>query len=206
MTLLIELQYFGTIDYYKNLYKSTDVKIESCEEYRKMSYRNRCFIAGANGIISLSIPVEGGRNQRTPIREVRISQGERWQLNHWRAIFSAYNRSPFFEYYRPELEALYQKRVSFLWDWNLEVFHWACAKLKWQKPIGFTQAYQEQYPPEIIDRRDIERPGKPANDFQPLVYPQVFEDRIGFHANLCILDLLSNEGPSAFQNHEKKGL
>lgn len=60
--LLIDLQYLGTFIYYKSLIKSKYINIEQYERWQKMSFRNRCSIAGANGRIDLSVPVVGGRN------------------------------------------------------------------------------------------------------------------------------------------------
>ncbi|MFT6000059.1 MAG: hypothetical protein ACI81P_002519, partial [Neolewinella sp.] len=46
---------------------------EAHENYQKGGWRNRCQIAGPNGVQLLSIPLEKGKHQKKPIQEVRIS-------------------------------------------------------------------------------------------------------------------------------------
>ena len=36
-TLIVENQYFGCIEYYLSLYKYSNIKIEQCESWQKMS-------------------------------------------------------------------------------------------------------------------------------------------------------------------------
>jgi hypothetical protein len=72
-TLLIESQYFPNIYYYKTLINSDILLIERYEHYQKLSFRNRCYIAGPNGSILLSVPLARGKNQRTVMKDVKIS-------------------------------------------------------------------------------------------------------------------------------------
>src|SRR5579872_5298912 len=109
MNLLTDIQYFPSIIFYKNSYNFSHIVIEQCETYQKMSFRNRCQIAGAEGVIDLSIPLVKGRDQKTFIRNVKIADGLPWQAQHWKTIVSCYSRSPWFEFYRDELEGLYRK-------------------------------------------------------------------------------------------------
>src|SRR4051812_41011059 len=112
--LLVENQYFPVVNWFKYSCKSRYIILSSCEEYQKMSFRNRTVICGSNGLINLSVPVENGRSQRVPFKDVKISYREKWQLNHWRSIASCYGKSPFFYYYEDELQKLFYKRHSFL--------------------------------------------------------------------------------------------
>ncbi len=107
--IVSELQYFPPITFFSTLYTETYVYLDVYELYRKMSFRNRCLIAGAQGIISFSVPLQDGRNQQLPVNEVMISDAEKWQARHFKSIQSAYNRSPFFEYYQDELLRIYQQ-------------------------------------------------------------------------------------------------
>src|SRR6201999_1060492 len=117
--------YFPAIIFYKISYDSSNIVFEQCESYQKMSFRNRCQIAGAQGVVDLSIPLAGGRDQKRLMKEVRGSADRGWQDQHWKTIVSCYNRSPWFEYYRDGLEGLYRQRVEFLLDWNLRCFEWS---------------------------------------------------------------------------------
>jgi|SRR5690606_12932005 len=194
-TLLIELQYFPNICFYKTLIKHHILQIEKYEHYQKLSYRNRCYIAGPNGPILLSVPLARGKNQRTVIKDVRISNEERWQALHWKTLVSAYRRSPWFEYFEEELQALYEKPFAFLLDWNLACLEWANQALGYNCQLSFTSAYEKEYDPGtgITDARNLLKPGREQPCETP-AYTQVFQDRTGFMANLSILDLLFCEG------------
>lgn len=194
--ILFELQYFPPITFFSALYKESYVYLDIYENYRKMSFRNRCFIAGAEGIISLSVPLKDGRNQLLPIREVKIAETEPWQTRHYKSICSAYNRSPFFEYYADDLKALFHQPAGWLAEWNLDCLHWLQKKLDWPAEIRLTESALPFGVNRWQDLRNQVIP-KNYNQWSPLRYRQVFEERTGFFPNLSILDLLFNTGKQA---------
>jgi len=194
--IVSELQYFPPVSFFPVLYTNSYVKIDIYEDYRKMSFRNRCLIAGAQGIISLSVPLREGRNQRLPMNEVLISNSEKWQARHFKSIQSAYNRSPFFEYYQDELTVLYQQPFNRLAEWNLHCLNWLKKKMEWPAEIHFTDEAIPFHSAGVDDRRNQVLP-KNYSDLNPVKYRQVFEERTGFFPNLSILDLLFNTGKNA---------
>jgi hypothetical protein len=194
--IVSELQYFPPIIFFTTSYKKTYLYLDIYEVYRKMSFRNRCIIAGAEGPISLSVPLQDGRNQRLPVNEVLISNSENWQSRHFKSILSAYNRSPFFEYYREELAELYKMPFSKLADWNLNCLGWVIKKLDWPVQIRLTEKAIPHGAEGIDDRRDLILPKNYAQ-WKPIKYRQVFEEKTGFHHNPSILDILFNLGPRA---------
>jgi hypothetical protein len=191
MQTLVETQYLPPIDLFSQLSDSQAIVIESCENYQKRSFRNRCDIATANGIQTLTIPLESGKNAQQSIRDVKISTTERWQAQHWQAIRSAYGRAPYFEHYVDYLLPFYEKNYTFLFDFNQDLFLVLTKLLKINTPISLTDVYEKTYSSEsYIDLRN-----KMRDRTQPLStafkkYPQVFEDRHGFLPNLSSLDLL----------------
>src|SRR5882724_3899532 len=194
MNLISEIQYFPSSIFYKNSFHCTHIVFEQYEHYQKMSFRNRMMIAGANGIIELSVPLVYGRNQRGLIKDVKIDNRQKWQTRHWRSIESCYNHSPWFEFYRDELAGLYERRFDFLIDWNLACFEWTTRKLEWPVKISLTEQFQKKYEiPEWSDRRGNILP-KNYMYYEPLIYRQVFQERVGFLPNLSIVDLLCCEG------------
>lgn len=198
MNLIIEFQYFPSVILYRSLNKVSDIVFEQYERYQKMSFRNRCRIAGADGWIDLSIPLERGRDQRAMTKEVRISSPAGWQSAHWKTICSCYSRSPWFEQYQDDLAHLYQTHVSYLRDWDLACFEWTLRVLKMAPKISFSDGYRNEYSGEDwIDLRDRIRPGDLPFGDAPIRYRQVFEERTGFLPGLSILDLLFCEGPRA---------
>ena len=203
MNLIIDLQYFPSIISFKNLYKYSNIVFDQYEYYEKMSFRSRCRIVGAEGPIDLSVPLLKGRDQRSIMKDVRISGLQPWQDRHWKTIVSCYSRSPWFEFYRDELEGLYKKPFVYLLDWNLACFEWTLGVLKMTVPVSLSEDYRKEYDGlEWVDWRgkilpkNSQKEGDPM-DTPPLKYQQVFEDRIGFIPNLSILDLLFCEGKRA---------
>ena len=195
--LIVEYQYFGTVDYIKTLFQFSNINFEVCESFQKMSFRNRMVLAGSNGLVHLSVPLEKGRDQKQLLKDVRISYTLPWQLQHWRTIESCYNRSPFFEYYRDWLEAFYQRRPVFLLDMNRDLMEWLVKQLKPTARFSETTEFLPAYPAEITEYRSNWLPRNFQQSSKNIHYQQVFADRIGFQPNLSILDLLFCEGPNS---------
>lgn len=195
-TLLIESQYFPSISFYKTLINHDILLIERYEHYQKVSFRNRCYIAGPNGSILLSVPLARGKNQRTVMKDVRISHDEKWQALHWKTLVSAYRRSPWFEYYEDELGRLFTREVSYLLDWNLMCLEWANKVIGISSPITFTDEYHKNYEAGtgITDARDTILPSPKPVDEETVRYTQVFQERVGFLPDMSILDLIFCEG------------
>ena len=148
MNLITDLQYFPSVILYKNSNKFSNIVFEQYEHYQKMSFRNRCRVAGGEGAIDLSIPLVKGRDQKTLMKDVRIAGKEKWQDRHWKTLTSCYSRSPWFEFYRDGLEELYRKPFEFLLDWNLVCFEWSLGVLSWPVPFSLTDAWRDNYDPE----------------------------------------------------------
>jgi hypothetical protein len=193
--LIIDSQYYGSINYYKILNQFSNIEIEQYETYQKMSFRNRCMVAGSNGVVGLSVPLEKGRGQRELMKDVRISYTDNWQVQHWRTIESCYSRAPFFEFYREGVWQLLQQKDTYLLDLNLTTLTWLKKVLKMPGDISLTGSYRKTYPEDVTDRRNTLFPKNYQQADTGPRYTQVFEDRIGFQPNLCILDLLFCCGP-----------
>ncbi len=193
MTLL-STSYLPPVSWCAAAWNSEEVYIEACENYQKGSPRNRCHIAGPNGVQRLSIPLLKGKHQQTPVREVRIAYDEPWQRQHWRTIKTAYGNAPFFEHYADAIAPFYERRYEFLFDYNFDLLIFILQKkLGWKGSFALTQ---EWLPPEkwksATDLREAFS-GEPSgwpDWFSPIRYPQVFEERQGFLPNLSVLDLL----------------
>ena len=194
--VLLSSFYFAPVGYYAALLAAHSVQIEICENYQKQSYRNRCVILGANGPMPLSIPVEKLETLKCPTKDIRIAEHGNWRHLHWNAIISAYNSTPFFDYYRDELEPFYQKQYTFLLDFNEALRELICRWLAIETPIAQTTGYIETLPPDTVDLRDAFH-SKKTPAYETPSYYQVFSDKFGFVPNLSIIDLLFNMGNEA---------
>lgn len=52
--ILVNTAYFPPVQYFTKIKECTEIWIEQYESYGKQSYRNRCDIMTANGIMTLS--------------------------------------------------------------------------------------------------------------------------------------------------------
>ena len=132
-------------------------------------------------------------------RDTRISDHGNWRHLHWNAIRSAYGESPFFEFYADDLAPFFERRWTFLTDFNDEICALMCQLLDITPHLQPTTCFltaEECANRHIHDFRDAIRPKHPLPDpsFQPQRYYQVFEGENGFLPNLSILDLLMNCG------------
>lgn len=208
-SLLIEYHYFGSVNYINALFQFSHIEFEICETYQKMSFRNRCRVAGGNGVVNLSVPLQKGRDQKAPLKDIRVSYDLPWQVQQWRTIVSCYNRSPYFEYYAPWLDSFFQRRPAFLLDLNRDLTDWLWKVLKMEASRSESESFVlgSQGRQGITDLRGVFTPRTSFTEEETISYHQVFADRLGFIPHLSILDLLFCEGPasrSILTNHKGK--
>lgn len=193
LPLLIEIQCFGNVLFWAKLMNTRQVVFEQHEHFQKSGYRNRYQVLGANGLITLTIPVEGGRETKELTSEVKINNHFNWQKSQWRTLESCYNKSPFFFHYAQGLQEFFQKEYDRLWDFNTDAFYWVVKQLKMPVKTGFTENYHHSL--EDGSFEDYRGKLKTSNRicFKNSGYYQVFNK--GFQQNLSILDILFNLGP-----------
>lgn len=182
------------------------LRLEACENYQKQSYRNRCRIYAAGGVESLTLPVvhEGGTSS-LPIREIRVDWSRDWLPRMERAIVSAYESSPYFEYYRDSLFDILESRPEKLFDLNIRLIHYFLGKIGISADIDFSTEYERpgETAPGIRDLRGIIHPKRPSILQTEKPYWQVFAAKYGFKSDLSVMDLLFNEGPDSISYLKK---
>ena len=200
---LLSTTYFGPIEWYHHLYRSPQCVIEQWESFQKQTYRNRCIIATASGLQTLSVPIvkeetkAAEKRDHAAIRQVRISNHGDWRRQHWNAIRSAYGESPFFDYYEDDLRPFFTTHWDHLLDFNEAIRTTICRLLDIEPNVRWSASFQAT-PADAVDLRTAINPKHPEDTgFTPKPYYQVYAHKHGFRPHLSILDLLLNMGPEA---------
>lgn len=192
--MVFQPTYFSPVSQYIAIAEAGELIFETEDNFQKQTYRNRCYIYGANGKLLLGIPIvheNSGKRQKT--REVKIDASFGWQKTHKKSLASAYRSSPYFEYYEEEVLSVLSKSYTFLLDLNLRVHELVMEALQLEKKTSHTIEY---LPTVYGDYRELAN-AKLKSSYQMEPYQQVFSEKFGFIPNLSILDLLFNEGPNA---------
>ena len=200
-TVFLSSAYLAPVEYYTKLLAYDKVFIEQHDHYMKQTYRNRCTIAAPDGELALSIPTVKPNTLKCPMRDIRISDHGNGGHLHWNAIESAYNHTPFFEYYKDDFRPFYEKKYEFLADFNEELCRLICSLIDIQPDMERTSEYRTEFTLDETDFRESIHPKKDFTledtAFSPQPYYQVFQERLGFLPNLSIIDLLFNMGPES---------
>ena len=170
--------------------------------FQKQTYRNRTEIYGANGKLKLTLPIVHNKSKsHQKEEEVQIAKTTAWQKQHWKSICSAYQSSPYFEFYEADLISFYKEEVTHLMQFNLDLLN------KIMEMIEFSMSYKIVEWRKDIHRRmdDLVNAKKSVQiNFEP--YRQVFEEKNGFISNLSIIDLLFNLGPDTLNYLQKHSI
>lgn len=157
---------------------------------------------GPNGLLTLSIPVKRKRGSKSLFKEIRVDYDTPWNKVHWKSLTAAYATSPFFEYFSDELLPFYEKRFDFLLDLNVGLLDRTLHMMGLIIPIRLSEDFSpmgREDDPRYFIHPKLD-PVLADPDFLQEPYHQVFEEKLGFHPNLSILDLLFNEGPASLLN------
>ncbi|ANF53046.1 hypothetical protein A0O34_03135 [Chryseobacterium glaciei] len=169
-----------------------DVLFEQFESFPKQTYRSRTNIFGANGKLTLIIPISHIGNRE--FKNTEISYREDWRSLHWKSIKTAYQGSPYFEFYEDKLKKIYELEEKYLLNFNLKAIEILQSILKTEKAHSLNVEYIKN--PEQINFRE-KFSAKSPSEFEMEEYYQTFSDKFGFLKDLTILDLICNKGPES---------
>lgn len=192
-TVVLSSLYLAPIEYYSKAFNAKRIIIEANDNFQKQTFRNRCNILGANGVMQLNIPIEKSLSKKCMMKDIKISDHGNWQHLHWNAIISAYNSSPFFEYYEDDFCRFYENKFTFLHDFNEELRTLIFDMLSIDVRIEYSDLYITELQNGWIDNRETIHP-KRNSGFINRPYWQVFKEKFNFTPNLSIIDLLFNMG------------
>ncbi len=192
MAVILHPTYFPSIWTGAVVAQCDDIIWEQHDNYQKQTYRNRTRILSAHGTLDLTIPVQYTQKQRQRYSDVQISDDHSWMLQHWKSISIAYSNSPFFEFYRDEMEILFSSTHTNLFEYNMTCIKTLFGLIELPFSNRFTTTFEKTFKGEDfrhLTSTKINLPEIPR-------YIQVFDNSIGFTPHLSLLDLLFNQGPS----------
>ena len=196
-SVLIELHYLPSLEYFCALLPFDTIELEKHEHYVKQSYRSRCYINTAQGVEMLTVPLTA-KHGKAIIKDIRIDYNSKWQNTHWRALESAYRSAPYFEFYADDLKTILYRSHPFLFDLNFELLSFCLTSIRFNPTLAASVTYEKITPLSVFDLRSQIDPKKPPAErtfYKPVPYHQVFGN--GFAESLSLIDLLFCEGPKA---------
>ncbi|WP_435262209.1 WbqC family protein [Tenacibaculum sp. nBUS_03] len=196
--------YFAPIAQYSVISQCNSVTFEFEDNFQKQTYRNRCYIYGANGKLSLNIPVKHKHSEnRKKTKDALIENDFPWQIQHFKSLQSAYRTSPFFEFYEDDIHKIFSKKYSFLHDVVIDTHLFVTDALQISNAYTKTSSYSSDSSEKDFRNLAIAKKGV---EIEMDTYVQMFDDKFGFIPNLSILDLLFMEGPNAISFLQKISL
>ena len=155
---------------------------------------HRYRIDGPNGVQTLTVPLVGStNNMMTPLRDVLISEHGDWRRLHWGALYSAYGRSPYFDYVADDLSRVIHGSQRYLHEFNAQL-HQVVVDFM-DLPISTSYGVGNSAAENVTDLRGRIAMKKP--DTLPIAnvpYYQMWKGADGFRPDLSILDLMMNMG------------
>ncbi|MBP5477576.1 MAG: WbqC family protein [Paludibacteraceae bacterium] len=124
-TMTLPTAYWGPASYFDLLLdtqtegqKDDGIQIEVMESFEKQTFRNRCLIHDMQGReIRLTVPLQKVEHKQLT-RDIEICYRSHWQHQHWLALRSAYEHTPYFLYFADLIRPWYERQTRFLIDLN----------------------------------------------------------------------------------------
>ena len=198
-TLVLPPALCGCIGYYSLMASHKYVVIDRyCRYDKRRKLMHRYDIADVNGRLTLTVPITKPRIGAT-WNDAGVSAHGGWWNIHKVALWSAYGRTPFFEYYIDELMPYLQPRDGVqpesLMDLNTGIDAIIRRIAGIESNVRYELTAEEK---ELItngDKSIIDHRNSNFELEQPLEYYQVRATQQGFIPNLTMLDLIFNMGP-----------
>jgi len=181
---------FPPISLFSLALNSPNIFINPIQQYQKQHYFNRYYVQGPNKIQLLTIPIKKTSKPHPNLSEIQIFDNL-WQKIHSRSLITAYNKSPYFEHYFPDIQPFFTNKYNDLYTLNFQIIKYLLKKLNIQ-PAQIIENQENEY--ALINNFDPTRKTLPSF-FIPKSYTTTFAK---FTPDLSILDLLFNCGPDTY--------
>lgn len=213
--------YLPWLGLFHKIYLAEKFCIFDIVQYQKKDYNNRNKIKTNSGPIWLSVPVESKDHLEKKICDIRIIDNG-WNRKHFKSIYLAYQKSPYFEKYIEGVERLLvHNHYDFLCDLNADMLRFFLDGLGIDRPVVKASDYDfsgqksdlvldmcvklgaETYifgaqGANYADRESFERKGIKIY-FQDYHHPVYHQLHGAFEPYMSALDLMFNEGPGSLE-------
>lgn len=202
-TLVLPPVLCGSIGYYALMASYGDVIIDNnCRYDKRRKLMHRYDIADVNGRLTLTIPVvKPSISNGATWNEVGVSTHGQWWNIHKVALWSAYGRTPFFEYYIDEfipfLAPNNGKIIGSLIELNNGVDAVIRKILAIDSRVKYSLTEDEILKLKSTSTQYIDYRNSDFSLNKIVEYYQVRANQCGFIPNLSILDLIFNMGPES---------
>ena len=154
---------------------------------------HRYCIDGPNGLQTLTVPLVGStNNMMTPLRDVLISEHGDWRRLHWGALYSAYGRSPYFDYVADDLSRVINGSQRYLHEFNAQLHEFIVDFM--DLPLE-TRYLKDRLGEDVEGMTDLRgRIAMKKPDTLPIHNVPYYQMWSHFTPDLSILDLMMNMG------------
>jgi|SRR3989344_9397235 len=112
-----QVNYMPWLGFFNKLKQANKLVMYDIADYTKNDVQNRNKIRTKEGWIYLTVPIEK-KYYRRPFYEVLLSENNKWQNKHWKAIKLNYSKADYFDSYKDFFEKLYKKKFMTLLELN----------------------------------------------------------------------------------------
>jgi len=216
---ILQPSYLPWLGYFAQAYHTDAFILYDDVQYDKHGWRNRNRIKTPNGPQWLTVPVLTRGKERPLIRDVEITNTERWQHKHLSSLKQNYAKAAHFEACFEVLEALLGRPWKYLVDLNVACFRALNELLGLHRPtflasdfdvsgdrierlialcraVGANAFYEGQAGQDYIDDQRFADAGIAITyqQYNHPTYPQLHGDFVPY---LSVVDLLFNCGPGS---------
>jgi len=188
-------------------------------QFKKNDFQNRNKIKTSDRWIWLTVPVSYKFGDS--ISKVKIDNSKDWKNTHLKSLKLNYSKSPFYKEYINKIKSIYNKKWTYLSDFNIALINLLLKELKIKckvvksselniksrstqalvdicKKLNAIEYVSGKDGRKYINKELFEKENIMvlSQDYQYPKYKQKFK---GFEPYMCILDLLFNEGPASLK-------
>ena len=216
-------QYMPWLGYFAKIASSDLFVFLDDVQYKKREFQNRNRIRTERGEEWLTVPVRQSGRYHQPIRAVEIETTIPWGRSHLDRIRRAYRRAPHYAELDPDIEKILLAGYTRLQDLCVDLVRLFLDRLGIATPIRFESELRSEFgafgtaTARIVgicgalgadtylsgaggrDYMDLELCAAAglAVSFQDFRHPVYRQQHGAFLPNMCVIDLLANEGPAA---------